>query len=165
VRRGLIDAAPAVRRFIFGMCGDWHVAEDVAQEAMLKAWRSRGSFDGRADARTWIFAIARNQWRDFLRRRSGRRETSMSLELTETAMASPPARAEQAEQAEAVDRALETLPPEQREALALRESQGLSFAQIGELLDVPPATAKSRVRYALTKLAEQLKRFGPELGA
>ena len=61
--------------------------------------------------------------------------------------------------------ALGTLPAAQREALALRESEGLTFRQIADLLKVPAATVKSRVRYALIKLADELKAFRPELAS
>ena len=79
--------------------------------------------------------------------------------------ASPPEAAARAELASAVQAARSALPDEQHEALALRESGDLSFAQIAELLGVPAATVKSRVRYALKKLAEQLKRFRKEWNA
>jgi len=70
--------------------------------------------------------------------------------------------AAQTELAHAVSSAMRNLPPEQREALALRESQGLSFTQIGDLLEISPNTVKSRVRYALLKLADELKPFAPD---
>ena len=79
------------------------------------------------------------------------------------ASSSPPDRAEWAELAEAIDLALDQLPDAQREALMLRESGGFTFAQIAETLDLPLATVKSRVRYALMKLSEQLKPFREEL--
>ena len=69
------------------------------------------------------------------------------------------AEAQRAELASAVKRALARLPDEQREALALRESEGLTFDQIGQLLGVPTATVKSRVRYALLKLADDLRPY------
>ncbi len=52
LRRAMSDVGPAVRRYLFGMCGDWAAAEDMAQEALLKAWKSRHHFDGRAKAKT-----------------------------------------------------------------------------------------------------------------
>ena len=68
LRAAMDQAAPAVRQYLFGMCGDWHQAEDAAQESLLKAWNKRETFDGRADPKTWIFTIARNCWLDRLRR-------------------------------------------------------------------------------------------------
>lgn len=63
----------------------------------------------------------------------------------------------------AITAAMEKLPAEQREALALRESGGLTFRQIAETLGVPTPTVKSRVRYALLKLADELKPYAREL--
>ena len=71
-RAELAEAAPAVRRFLFGLCGDWHRSEDLSQEALLSAWRKRDSFDGRAGLRTWVFAIARNHWLTGLRQQARR---------------------------------------------------------------------------------------------
>jgi len=165
LRAALGASGPAVRRYLFGMCGDWDAAEDLAQEALLRAWRRRDSFDGRAEATTWIFAIARNHWLDRLRRARARpREEPMSTEpAAPDDRPGPPDAARRRELADAIRRALAVLPDAQREALALRESEGLTFRQIGEMLGVPTATVKSRVRYALVRLADELKPFAQEL--
>ena len=165
LRAALAEAGPAVRRYLFGMCRDWDRAEDLAQEAMLRAWRFRAGFAGRANVRTWVFRIARNHWLDQLRRGRARPRMDAMGEPSTYASSepSPAAAVQRGELAEAVERALAVLPDPQREALALRESKGLTFAQIGEVLGIPPGTAKSRVRYALLKLADTLAPFGPEL--
>ena len=164
VRAAVAEVGPAVRRYLFALGATWDEAEDLTQGALLKAWRARASFDGRADVRTWIFSIARNHWRDQIRRRGAdRAEQGMTgQEQMIDPSVSPPESAARGELAQAVGVALQKLPAEQREALALRESRGLRFDQIGQLLDVSPNTVKSRVRYALLKLAEELKPFAPE---
>ncbi len=161
LRAAVVDAAAGVRRYLFGLCGDWHLAEDMTQQALLKAWAHRESFDGRAEARTWIFAIARNHWLDSLRRARTRLPPlgEKALEQVTDNSPAPAAMAERRELTAAVEQALLRLPPEQREALALRESPGLTFAQAAEVLGVPAATVKSRVRYALLKLAEDLRPY------
>jgi len=164
MRAAISDAGGAVRRFLFGMCGDWHVAEDLAQESLLKAWRSRASFDGRANVRTWVFTIARNAWTDYLRRRRvrGVEETMDQATATVSMAPSPVASASGREFSVQMELAMSRLPSDQREALAMRESDGLTFPEIARLLELPVATVKSRVRYALTKLAGELRAFAPE---
>jgi len=166
MRAALSGLGPAVRRFLFGMCGDWHVAEDLAQESLLKAWRSRANFGGRARVRTWVFGIARNAWIDYLRRsrvRQRQRATIESEQLaTVPAASGPVACAVRQEFSTEMESALTKLPDKQREALAMRESDGLTFAEIARLIEVPVGTVKSRVRYALMKLADELKAFAPE---
>ena len=164
MREAVTGVAAAVRRYVFGMCGNWHQAEDLTQGALLKAWQKRQSFDGRADVKTWIFAIARNHWLDGLRKK---RTAPQEMVIDEAQIPirrapSPPEAAQRGEFVAAVRGAMAKLPPEQHEAIALRESEALSFAQIAEMLNVPAGTVKSRVRGALLKLADELKAFGPE---
>ncbi len=159
----IAENATAVRRYLFGMCGDWDRAEDLAQEALLKAWSKRKSFSGKSTVRTWVFTIARNHWRDRLRRAKVRPESHPLPERERFADdgPSPDRTAQRRELAEAVADAMDRLPDEQREALALREAE-VTFREIGEMLDIPSATVKSRVRYALAKLVEELRAFAPE---
>lgn len=155
-----------LRRYLFGLCGSWELAEDLTQQTLLRAWSARKSFDGRSSVRTWLFVIARNGFRDHLRRKQTRPEpetmTPETLQIAEN-RPSPARRAGLSEfQAAAAD-AIAQLPDEQRQALALRQSGALSFPEIAEVLGVPVATAKSRVRYALLKLADLLAAYRQEL--
>jgi RNA polymerase sigma-70 factor (ECF subfamily) len=166
-RAELAEAAPAVRRFLFGLCGNWHLSEDLAQEALLSAWEKRDSFNGRASLRTWVFAIARNHWLTGLRQRARRpseqpvNENFQNLQICPTA--APDAAASRGELAEAVAAAMARLPDEQREALSLRELGGLTSTQVAGVLNLPLGTVKSRLRYAMLKLARELEPFGQEL--
>ncbi|MBI5725515.1 MAG: sigma-70 family RNA polymerase sigma factor [Planctomycetes bacterium] len=161
---GLAETAPAVRRYLFGLCGDWHQSEDLSHEALLKAWQNRHSFDGRASLKTWVFTIARNEWLTGLRQKARRpQEEALNESLHIGTDATPDAAAFRGELADAVAKALDRLPGEQREVLALRESGGLTFEQMAGVLGLPVGTIKSRVRYALLKLAEELEPFRKEL--
>ena len=163
LRAAIEESVLPARRFLFGMCGCWEQAEDMVQEAMLKAWARRESFDARSNVRTWLFAIVRNHWLDCLRKKMSRsgqemRDLQHAAQVADGRPA-PPEKALRAELAAAVDKAMARLPDEQREALALRESEGLTFAQIAQMLDLPVPTVKSRVRYALLKLSEELQPY------
>ena len=150
---------------MFAMCRNWHIAEEISQQALLKAWEKRKNYAGRSSVKTWLFTIAKNTWRDRLRRKKTAPALS-TLPPEETTAEIAPGPGETACSAEfrsALEKALKLLPDEQREALALRECGTITFQQISEILDIPVATVKSRVRYALLKLADELKEFKDEL--
>jgi RNA polymerase sigma-70 factor (ECF subfamily) len=151
---------------MLAMTGDWHEADEAAGQILARAWEKRHQFDGRSRARTWIFTIARNHWRDVLRKRKRRPKRQSMAEIPEDLLAvedDPWNPIDRRELRKAIADAMASLPEEQREALALRESQALTFREIGEMLGVPLATVKSRVRYGLEKLADRLASYRKEL--
>jgi RNA polymerase sigma-70 factor (ECF subfamily) len=165
LRAELCDCALGLRQYLFGMCGDADLAGDLCQEALLKAWRARAGFVGSSSAKTWLFSIGRNVWLDYLRRKrtAGTSEGMEQLEQQPSASPSPLALAGRSELAAHLREAMHKLPDEQREALALRQSQGMKFHEVAALLGVPIATVKSRVRYALLKLADELERYRDDI--
>lgn len=154
------SAAAFVRRYerrVFGlalaMLGDAALAQDVAQEALVRAWRHAAVFDpARAPVASWLLTIARNLAIDALRlRRSvpvagdelarlggGDRESDRALDV---ALSIPGLHA-----------ALAGLPPEQRRALVLAHAYGYTAAEIGRIEQVPLGTAKTRIRSGMAKL-------------
>lgn len=167
LRAAIENACQGVRWYLLGMCGNWHEADEAAQQALAKAWARREQFDGRSDARTWIFAIARNHWLDEMRKRkrAPRTEPVETVADNLSVTDDPAAGLEQDELARAVAEAMASLPAEQREAVSLRESGALTFAEIARTLDVPVATVKSRVRAGLARLAEKLRPYHRELSS
>ena len=127
-------------------------AEDVVQEAFIRFWRSR---DRVSEPAAYFYACVKHvalDWQRGRKRRSSREEATARSEA-ETLFTSP---LEQDERREAIEAALRNLPVSQREVLVMRIWGGLSFPQIAAALQVSADTAKSRHRYALAKLREQL---------
>jgi RNA polymerase sigma-70 factor (ECF subfamily) len=160
------DAAAAfVRRFqarVFGlaltMVGDMAVAEEISQEAFVRAWRHAPGYDSRRGrVTTWILAITRNLAIDHLR---SKRPEPIDPEVSQRAsavwarVASDPEAAPGEDNAQIRD-ALSPLPPEQRRALLLASLFGYTASEVGEIEDIPTGTAKTRIRTALLKLSRE----------
>jgi len=132
-------------------------AEDLAQDAFLKAFGAIGRFDGRSALFTWLYRIAINTARDWHDHR--RRRPTVPLEGADGPLVDPvaddagPERAAIArEERAAVRRALARLPEPFRTTLVLREMEGLSYEDIAEALDVSIGTVESRIFRARCKL-------------
>ncbi|MCX7750389.1 MAG: sigma-70 family RNA polymerase sigma factor [Candidatus Bipolaricaulota bacterium] len=141
--------ADRVFRYALSLLRDRHLAEEVVQETMVALWKGAGRFEGRSLVSTWIFGIARHQAFRLLRGEAkGAREPEVRDE---------PDPAPGAELAVRVRRALDKLPPEQREVVVLAFYGGLSYAEIAQVQGVPEGTVKSRMFHAKKKLAEVLR--------
>lgn len=154
-----------VRRFqrrVYGlalsMVGDPALAEDIAQEAFLRAWRHAAVFDRRrASVATWLLAITRNLAIDSLRLRR-----PVPAELWPS-MCSPAAGelADLSEDRARVKKALASLPAEQRRALVLAAVYGYSASEVSKAESIPLGTAKTRIRRGLIKMRDLMSAEAP----
>lgn len=155
---------------IYRVVGGGEDSRDLCQEVFLKAYRALGGFKREARFSSWLYQIALNACRDRLRRRRGRTQVSLD-DLADGAreplQAGPSALdlVEARDLARAVQAAMATLPDDQREVIALKEYQGLTFVEIAEALDVPVSTVKTRLYRGLGLLRQQLERQGLRGGA
>lgn len=135
-----------------------HDAEDVVQESYLRARKFFGGYRG-GDSRAWILKIVRNTSYSFLEKSRSRDEIVEFDETLHATEAGPPD-AEAALLKSLDERilreALETLPPNFREVLILREVEGMSYKQIAEILDVPIGTVMSGLARGRTQLRDRL---------
>jgi len=152
-----LDAAYNLARWL---AGNDHDAQDVAQEASLRAFRFFGNFRGE-NARAWLLAIVRNTFYTWLRKN---RPPENTVEINEEALAvedvlagvqavNPPFA-----DADAVRRAIAELPVEFREIVILREMEGFSYKEISDLAEVPIGTVMSRLARARKLLQKSLTR-------
>ena len=151
------------------MVGNEEDARDMAQEAFIRAFNSLASFRGESKFSVWLYRLTSNICIDFLRGRAKRRTVSLNwededgeegeLEIPDERF-SPEARLERTELRESVRRGLDSLSPEYREILLLREINGLSYDEISRALNLEEGTVKSRIFRARKKLSEFLIREG-----
>jgi RNA polymerase sigma-70 factor (ECF subfamily) len=148
-----LDAAYGYARWLTRDPSD---AQDLAQEAMLRALRYFHAFRGEA-ARPWLLRIVRNTWIDFATRN---KMEKLPLEVLENRPADGPDPEQSAlasDQRRQIAAALAALPAEAREVLVLREIEDLSYKHIAVVLDLPIGTVMSRLARAREKLAVELK--------
>ena len=157
-----LDAAYTLARYLLR---DEHDAQDVVQDAALRAFRHFGGYRG-GDARAWFLAIVRNCCHTSQRQRARRRVVSLSADHDSLAVEPRGADALATERSDraAIERAVAALPLEYREVIVLREVEGLSYAEIGEVAGVPIGTVMSRLSRARQRLASALGRTVKEAG-
>ena len=141
---------PQMRAFARSLCRDATAADDLAQDALLKAWNNRASFEPGTNMKAWTFMILRNQFYSDKRRswRSSQLDPEVA-ERTLEAASNPIASLELDE----VRRALACLPDDQREALILIGAGGLSYEEVSEICGCAIGTIKSRVSRARDRLS------------
>ena len=138
-------------------------AQDVVQEAYLRAFKSFAGFHG-SNGRAWLLTIVRNTSYTLLKKNRAVDLTTTFDEEIHTAgheSVSPATIIEQSEDAELIKEAMDELPAEFREILVLRHQEGLSYKEIADIAQIPPGTVMSRLARARAKLRECL---GAQIG-
>ncbi len=143
--------------FLVGRGNDHAAAADVVQDAMLEVWRSAGRYSGKASAKTWIFAIARNKAVDRVRK-SARLVVTDDVPETEDLSADPEAAAIAAGEAGRIRGCLDNLKPQHRNVIRLAFYEDLSYDEISEVEEVPVGTIKTRIFHAKKLLMRCLGR-------
>jgi RNA polymerase sigma-70 factor (ECF subfamily) len=150
------EHAPAVYRLLVAMLGSAEDAQDALSEVFLKA--ARQNLRRVRNARAYLLTSARHQAISMLRRRKRETPVAPSDSLFFDAARLDPGQALLASRVEA---ALRELPPEQREVIALKVYEGLTFAEIAAITRARPNTVASRYRYAIERLRRALKESLP----
>jgi len=164
----------SVYNFILRYTGQRARAEDLLQETWLKVIRSAEAWEPKARFTTWVFTIARNLCVDSARKESYRQTDSLDAparaaeaegpalgeSVSDDGSGDPERGAHNARLRPLLERALQSLPEEQREVFILREYSGVPFKEIAEVTGTSENTVKSRMRYALEGLRKRLAELG-----
>lgn len=145
-------------------------ARDASQETFLSAYKNLRGFRGEAKVSSWLHRIAVNQCITRQRRSKVRGETSLDTE-NETnessffapSFLSPGRTAEHKEKTNAVRTAVNSLPPELRQVIVMKEFEEMTFQEIADTLDLPLSTVKSRLYTALKQLRMKLEKSSVEI--
>lgn len=150
---GLLELIPFLRAFARSLCGNPEMADDLAQETLVKAWQARHMFAAGTNLKAWLFTILRNQF--YSDRRRAWRQAPWDQDAAERI---PGSANEQTWAAELSDtaRALKILSDEQREALILVGAGGFSYEDAAKICNCAVGTVKSRVARARRSLVSLL---------
>lgn len=148
----------AVRHFLRHLTGgDAALADDLAQETFVSAWRGLARFGGNSSFCTWLLGIAHNHWRN-----ARRRPRTVSVEPEHLAALEPePSPVPLSDLRHDLGGALRSLAPEERTALHLCYQQGLSHSEIAGVLDWPLGTVKTHINRGKDKLRPLLASWNP----
>lgn len=139
------------------LAGNEADALDATQEALIAIARGIGRFDGRAAFTTWTYRVATNACLDELRRRGRRPVPGLPDDLDAApARGGPPSAVEAVVDRLDIDEALALLPVDYRAAVVLRDLCDLDYAEIAQVLDIPPGTVRSRIARGRAQLARTL---------
>jgi len=162
--RLVVDHLVAAQRFAMRLTGNAEAAEEVVQEALVRAARSRSTFAGRARFKTWLFQIVVNAFRDRLSERASRiLPESLPDGLSDGRARDPAAQAQAAEQGRVIASMVSALPARQREVLVLHAYEGLSTVEVAAVLGVSEQNVRTNLHLARRRLRELLAPYLPEL--
>lgn len=159
-----------VYSLVVRMVRDPSVAEDLAQEAFVKAFRRLDTYDRGRKFSSWLFKIAHNTTLDHLRRRelptvplekpADEEGGGLASVLTDPESRSPEALAQRSDLAAALSQAVTALRPEYREVVLLRYQENLSYQEIAEITELPLGTVKTHIHRARKELIDGLSAAG-----
>jgi RNA polymerase sigma-70 factor, ECF subfamily len=169
--RLVTERSADIYALLYRLTEDPEEARDLTQETFLQAFRSIAHFRGDADLRTWLYRIAvnqaRNRWRWWRRRRRGvtvsldatdeTHELSLATRLVDEHAPDPEARTLAHEREKILLAAVRTLARPYREAVVLRDVEGLSYEEVAAALEISVGTVKSRLSRGRTELRRKLE--------
>ncbi len=153
----VLDYLPAAHRFAIRLTGNIHDAEDIMQEALLRASRGRRNFRGQSKFSTWLFRIVINTFRDHLGKSASQEE--ITKEVADKKTLDPFLYVANKEVGEVVAQAVSSLPERQREVIVLKLYEGFETGEVAEILGISEQNVRTNLHYARQELRKLLAPF------
>jgi RNA polymerase sigma-70 factor (ECF subfamily) len=150
-----------VRGWLRHLTGDVAIADDIAQETFLRAWRKLGTYKASGSFNAWLLTIARNEFLQY-RRKSGREEKRRQELIGDGIPGSGQAHSSLDEESHDIDRFLDVLKRDERDTMILVYGFGLSHSEASEVSGLPLGSVKSHLRRGVSKIREQFGLKVPE---
>ncbi|MEA3534039.1 MULTISPECIES: RNA polymerase sigma factor [unclassified Rhizobium] len=163
-KREMLAALPSLRAFAMSLIGRHDRADDLVQDTIMKAWAKQDHFEMGTNMKAWLFTILRNELYSQMRKRG--REVQDSDGFFTESLAQHPSQYGSLDLQD-FKRALNMLPPDQREAIILVGASGFSYEEAAEICGCALGTIKSRVNRARQRLSDILQvtgenEYGPD---
>lgn len=147
---------PRLRRFAHGLCRDSADADDLTQSSVERALRAKRQFKTGTRLDSWLYKIMRNQWIDTLRSRRRREKFEAPPEAAENVGEDPSGSIEATIELKQMMAAMQRLPDDQREVVALILIEGFGYRETAEILEVPMGTVSSRLARGRSALLDMV---------
>lgn len=166
MREKLVELLPGLYRYLYRLCGESHLAEDLAQDTVVRAMKALHQLDSQVALRAWLFRIGSNVWRDHCRRAG--RMRALEDEVHNQTLASPALTMEagpeeivnQREQVQWTQQAIMHLPERQRMVLTLVVCEELSHREVADILDISTDAVKANLSVARARMRKMLQQRG-----
>ncbi len=152
-KNNLTELRPRLYKMAYSWCHSAALADDLVQDAVIKAMRNANSLRDLKAMNSWMFTILANCWRDYLRQQ---KPTDDIDECVFTNDDTPELAQERQNITDIVQQAIATLPQGQRQVLSLVELEGFSYTEVAEIAGIPIGTVMSRLNRARKALSAQL---------
>ena len=166
MREKLVELLPSLYRYLYRLCGESHLAEDLAQDAVVRAMKALDQLESHAALRAWLFRIGSNVWRDHCRlagRIRAMEDEIQNQTLDVPFMATEPGPDEivnQREQVQWTQQAIMQLPERQRMVLTLVVCEELSHREVAKVLDISPDAVKANLSVARANMRKMWQQRG-----
>lgn len=157
----ILENEAKITNLIYGMIGDYHLAQDLTQETFIKAFKARHGFNGRSKFSTWLYRIAVNVTLDHRRKSIVRHEKAAEemepLNFSDDLTQDPDHSCQVKAIKDLLSQAIAKLPEQQREVFTLREINGCSTKEVAQILDISLELVKWRLHKARATLRKSLE--------